>query len=104
MVKHIREAFKARVDDAGWMDDATRKAARDKADVMTEFIGFPDWYSNSTALRNYYEGVSIYIFSRLFKNIECNGFNIIIILTQMGKVKKYIISMFFVACGWRETL
>lgn len=58
MVKHIREAFKSRVDEAGWMDEITRKAAREKADVMTEFIGFPDWYSNSTALEDYYRGVS----------------------------------------------
>lgn len=59
MVHHIRKAFFERVDQLEWMDDETKIAATEKALAMTEFIGFPDWFANSTALSHYYEGVSV---------------------------------------------
>jgi Peptidase family M13 len=58
MVHHIRRAFLERVGLLEWMDDETKLAAKEKALAMTEFIGFPDWFANSTALNHYYEGVS----------------------------------------------
>jgi neprilysin len=61
MVHHIRRAFLERVGRLEWMDDETKLAATEKALTMTEFIGFPDWFANSTALNHYYEGVSCLI-------------------------------------------
>ncbi|XP_059477027.1 neprilysin-4-like [Neocloeon triangulifer] len=59
MVHHIRQSFIDRVDTLEWMDDETKLAAREKAEAMAEFIGFPDWFSNATALKHYYEGAIV---------------------------------------------
>ena len=60
MVENIRAQFSSSVSDVDWMDLATRKVARDKAEAMMELIGYPDWYANQSALEVYYSGVSIY--------------------------------------------
>ncbi|XP_046389979.1 neprilysin-4-like [Ischnura elegans] len=59
MVEHIREAFKDEVGRLTWMDNETKEAARKKADAMTQFIGYPPWYSNITALEERYKGLSV---------------------------------------------
>ncbi|CAB3362237.1 Hypothetical predicted protein [Cloeon dipterum] len=59
MVHHIRKVFIERVGNLDWMDDETKLAAKEKAKAMTEFIGFPDWFTNSTALTNYYKGAIV---------------------------------------------
>lgn len=58
MVMNIREAFKSQVHAVDWMDETTRNVAGEKADAMIELIGYPDWFSNVTALDNYYSQVS----------------------------------------------
>ncbi|KAF4525578.1 hypothetical protein B566_EDAN010437, partial [Ephemera danica] len=68
MVAHIQRAFKARVADAAWMDEATREAASSKADSMTQFIGFPDWLHNKSALVAFYHGMAIN--ENHFENVE----------------------------------
>lgn len=57
MIANLKTAFKTLVDDAAWMDDATKTIARSKADAMSEFVGYPDWIKNRTALEAYYNGV-----------------------------------------------
>ncbi|XP_071446773.1 neprilysin-1-like [Hetaerina americana] len=59
MVEHIREAFKEEVGRLTWMDHETKEAARQKADAMTQFIGYPPWYSNITALEEHYKGLTV---------------------------------------------
>ncbi|XP_046994653.1 neprilysin-4-like [Schistocerca americana] len=59
MVTNIREAFKLQVREVDWMDKQTRKVASEKADAMTELIGYPDWFSNKTALEHFYTEVEI---------------------------------------------
>lgn len=58
MVEHIRTAFRNELSDIAWMDDATKEAALEKADFMNHFIGYPDWYTNTSALQEYYKDVS----------------------------------------------
>jgi len=73
MVHHIRKAFLERVGQLEWMDDKTKLAAKEKAEAMTEFIGFPDWFANSTALKHYYEGVNLQhnlVISNILHNIN----------------------------------
>ena len=60
MVENIRAQFSSSVSDVDWMDPATRQVAQDKAEAMKELIGYPDWYTNKSALEVYYNGVSIY--------------------------------------------
>lgn len=59
MIANLKTAFKTLVDDATWMDSATKAIAREKADYMSEFVGYPDWIMNKTALEAYYNGVNI---------------------------------------------
>lgn len=59
MVKNIRSAFRNELSEIGWMDDKTKEAALEKADFMNHFIGYPDWYTNTTALEEYYKEVCI---------------------------------------------
>ena len=57
MIANLKMAFKTLVDDATWMDNATKIIAKEKADFMSEIIGYPDWIMNKTVLEAYYKGV-----------------------------------------------
>lgn len=57
MINDLKTAFKTLVDDAAWMDDATKAYAREKVDNMLQLVGYPDWILNNTALENFYNGV-----------------------------------------------
>lgn len=57
MVENIRRAFRNELSEITWMDDATKEAALEKADFIKHFIGYPDWYTNASALEQYYKDV-----------------------------------------------
>lgn len=57
MIHSIREAFNELLTENVWMDDETRAVAREKANAMTERIGYPDILTNVTALENEYANV-----------------------------------------------
>ena len=57
MISNLKRAFKSLVDDTTWMDKATKLIAKDKVDAMIDFVGYPDWISNKTAIEEYFEGV-----------------------------------------------
>ncbi|KAJ9588255.1 hypothetical protein L9F63_018419, partial [Diploptera punctata] len=59
MVENIRNQFISSINDLEWMDVATQKVAQEKAEAMRELIGYPDWFSNMTALEEYYKGVKV---------------------------------------------
>jgi putative endopeptidase len=42
MVRHLRTAFRKRLEGNAWMDEATRKAAIVKLDAIVSHIGYPD--------------------------------------------------------------
>ena len=42
MIRNIREAFNELLDENQWMDDETKRLAREKAEAMNERIGYPD--------------------------------------------------------------
>lgn len=50
MIESIRGAFVELLDEVQWMDDETRRVAREKAAAMLERIGYPDYILNDTAL------------------------------------------------------
>ena len=62
MIANLKKAFKSLVDDTTWMDSETKAIARDKVDAMIEFVGYPPWITNKTALETHYKGVLIYLF------------------------------------------
>ncbi|XP_026279340.1 membrane metallo-endopeptidase-like 1 isoform X1 [Frankliniella occidentalis] len=59
LVRDLRASFAADMAAVDWMDSDTRDAALHKAEAMTEFIGYPDWYANASALEQHYRGVTV---------------------------------------------
>nr|XP_045607811.1 neprilysin-1-like [Procambarus clarkii] len=57
MVEDIRSAFKDLLDINDWMDEETKPKAIEKADAITKFIAYPDWYGNTSALESFYSGL-----------------------------------------------
>ena len=41
MIANLKTAFKPLVDEASWMDSATKATAREKADAIREFVAYP---------------------------------------------------------------
>lgn len=58
MIHNIREAFNELLSFNDWMDDETRKVAKEKADAVNERIGYPDLLTNSIELSKEYNYVS----------------------------------------------
>ncbi|KAJ1527249.1 hypothetical protein ONE63_008774 [Megalurothrips usitatus] len=59
LVRDLRTSFASDMAAVDWMDDDTRGAALHKAEAMTEFIGYPDWYANASALEDHYRGAAV---------------------------------------------
>ncbi len=57
MVTNLKKAFKSMVIEDAWMDTETKVVANEKVDAMIEFVGYPQWIKNKTALEEYYDGV-----------------------------------------------
>ncbi|KAG7158196.1 neprilysin-1-like isoform X2 [Homarus americanus] len=57
MVDDIRSAFKDLLAVNKWMDEDTKPKAVEKADTVSKFIAYPEWYGNTTALDTYYRGL-----------------------------------------------
>lgn len=57
MVTNLKRAFKSMVIEDAWMDTETKLTANEKVDAMIEFVGYPQWIKNKTALEEYYDGV-----------------------------------------------
>lgn len=68
MIYSIRNAFKDNLKSLSWMDDGTRKLAREKADYINQMIGFPDFILSPEKLNGKYEGVS-----RVLVALNLNG-------------------------------
>ncbi len=61
MIEEVRDAFKNNLPNLKWMDDQTRELAKEKADAITDMIGFPDFILDNTKLDKRYEGVIIFL-------------------------------------------
>ena len=54
MVDGLRTAFKELVEETEWMDSETQEKAKEKADLMLQFIGYPDWLMDNAQVDEYY--------------------------------------------------
>jgi len=54
MVEDLRSAFKELVEEAVWMDGETQEKAKEKADMMLQLIGYPDWLVDAAKVDEYY--------------------------------------------------
>lgn len=59
MIKRIKESFREILMEVPWLDDSTKKVAKEKADDIKEKIGYPDYIMNDTALNLDYEGITL---------------------------------------------
>ncbi|KAL8599693.1 hypothetical protein ACOMHN_064139 [Nucella lapillus] len=71
MIHNIRDAFHGLIEQADWMDEPTRKKAREKAEAIVEDIGYPDSILKDDSLNEEYGDVN-YSRVQYFQNVLSN--------------------------------
>ncbi|XP_012939247.1 neprilysin-1 [Aplysia californica] len=71
MIKNIQQAFNDHLADLDWMDETTKKAAREKNEYINRRIGYPDSNLNDTYLSDIYALASINRTSFLKNVVSC---------------------------------
>lgn len=71
MIHNIRDAFYDLLKEADWMDQPTQLVAREKAEAVTEKIGYSDSILNDTALNEEFQDVT-YSPDHYFENVLAN--------------------------------
>lgn len=76
MINEVRNAFKQNLKNLEWMDAETRQLAEEKADAISDMIGFPDYILDPVLLDERYKDLDIDS-SKYFKNnLNLNIFNL----------------------------
>ncbi|XP_054745979.1 neprilysin-3 [Anastrepha obliqua] len=76
MINEIREAFKENLNNLTWMDKRTRERAIDKANAITDMIGFPDYILNPRELDKKYADLEIVPNEYFENNIQVAMYNL----------------------------
>lgn len=85
MINEVRNAFKHNLQNLKWMDTETRSLAEDKADAISDMIGFPDYILNPVLLDERYKELDIDP-SKYFKNnLNLNFYNLKRNLEELDK-------------------
>ncbi|XP_054269922.1 endothelin-converting enzyme homolog [Macrosteles quadrilineatus] len=84
MINTIRTAFKENLKDLNWMDPETRILAMEKADAITDMIGFPDFILDSDKLDERYKDLQVNENTYFENNIHANQFNLRRNLQNLG--------------------
>lgn len=74
MINEIRDAFKENLPLLKWMDSDTRKLAKEKADAITDMIGFPEFILDPKQLDKKYEEMEFSEDEYFNNNIEVGKF------------------------------
>lgn len=56
-MNNILSVFTDELNRTEWMDEKTKSSAITKLSSMYQFIGYPQWFANDSALSFYYDGV-----------------------------------------------
>ncbi|XP_046572909.1 membrane metallo-endopeptidase-like 1 [Haliotis rubra] len=69
IISYLRSSFNSLMEEAAWLDDPTRAVAREKAEVMSEKIGYPQALKDNSYLDDQYRH---YVFnaSLYFENVQ----------------------------------
>ncbi|KAM4651637.1 endothelin-converting enzyme 1 isoform 2-T2 [Discoglossus pictus] len=59
MIKEIRAAFEQNLNNLKWMDEETRKAAKEKAEAIYDMIGYPNFIMDSKELDKVYSDYEV---------------------------------------------
>ncbi|XP_034180003.1 M13 family metallopeptidase neprilysin 3 isoform X2 [Osmia lignaria lignaria] len=76
MIDQVRKAFTKNLKNLDWMDTETRNAAEEKANAITDMIGFPDFILNPRELDERYRDLSIKQNEYFLNNIRVNKYNL----------------------------
>ena len=56
-MRYVRQSFSDNFANVAWMDDETKARAVEKANAISQMIGYPDFIVNVTKLDEYYANV-----------------------------------------------
>ncbi|XP_050316058.1 endothelin-converting enzyme homolog [Anthonomus grandis grandis] len=76
MINNVRNAFKRNFDNLKWMDEQTRKLAIDKADAISDMIGYPEFIKDINHLDERFENLSIRSDAYFENNVNINFYNL----------------------------
>lgn len=76
MINNVRNAFKTNFKNLNWMDDETRKVAIDKADAISDMIGYPEFVKDLNQLDERFEKLTIRSNAYFDNNIQISFFNL----------------------------
>ncbi|XP_031570959.1 endothelin-converting enzyme homolog isoform X2 [Actinia tenebrosa] len=94
MIHAIRGVFIDNLKDIEWMDEETKKAAKDKAEAIRENIGYPTYIVNATKLAKEYKGFDVNKTTHFQNNLNRKRFDNMKNYQEIGKpVDKTIWSM-----------
>jgi len=74
MISDIQKEVGNLIKESDWMDDEAKDFALEKLKNLKKFIGYPNWYKNTTIIQEYFKGVS---FSKIV-NTSCYYITIIL--------------------------
>lgn len=58
MINDIQNAVEDLIKKSDWMDDEAKDYALAKVKNLKRYIGYPNWYKNTTIIQNYFKEVS----------------------------------------------
>ncbi|XP_070502213.1 endothelin-converting enzyme homolog isoform X4 [Chironomus tepperi] len=76
MIDEIRTAFKENLKRLNWMDPETRTLAEEKADAISDMIGFPDYILDPKQLDEKYKDLEIDPKQYFDNNLKINTYNL----------------------------
>ncbi|XP_011301626.1 endothelin-converting enzyme 1 isoform X2 [Fopius arisanus] len=76
MINEIRTAFVKNLRNLDWMDEETRKAAEEKANAITDMIGFPNFILNPNELDERYKDLQIRPNEYFLNNIRVSKYTL----------------------------
>ncbi|KAF6212861.1 hypothetical protein GE061_010571 [Apolygus lucorum] len=85
MISDVRIAFKENLKALKWMDPETRKLAEEKADAITDMIGFPDFILDPKQLDDKYDELDIREDTYFQNNVNANIYTLKQNLKQLGQ-------------------
>lgn len=94
MINEIRAAFQDNLRNLDWMDAETRQQAVEKADAISDMIGFPDYILNAAQLDDKYRDLDLDPTKYFENNIRVNVYNLVRNLERLDQpVNKTLWSM-----------
>lgn len=76
MINEIRTAFKENLRKLNWMDKETKALAEEKADAISDMIGFPDYILDPAQLDEKYKDLEIDGNQYFDNNLKLNAYNL----------------------------